>query len=1029
MGTITTGVGLISGLNTQELVEQLMAIESRPLALLQRRTKEAQNQQTAYVELSARFLAAKSAISRLAKADAFQVMKAASSNSEVLTATAAPNTPLDTYSFAVRSLVSTHQLVSKTGFSSRTAAVRAGTLTFELGKGNLQPPTKLASLNGFEGIRRGVIRITDRSGGSADIDLRTAVDLEDVITAVNSQNTARVRASVEGDQIILTDQTGLGSGSLTVADLAGGYAAADLGIAGTSATGEIVSKDLLRLSDSALLSLLNDGNGVRTAGGLGDDLRFSLKDGRQIDVNLSGMLRFGTRLAELNDGKGADTGTIRLTNRAGASQTIDLSGAQTIQDVVNAINASGLSISASLSGSKLNIADSSGGTVSNLKIEDVDGTMAADLGIAVDTESSGYAGASIYRVDTIGAVARAIQYAANNDGALTVTISADGNGLLFTDTTTGGNSTAASALNGSMAIKDLGLDVAFAADGTLSTRDLIAGPGTVLLSSLNGGSGVDTSDLRITRSSGGVPNTYNVDLGGAQTLREALDAINSVTDGSGNALFQAEVTTGGTGIRIRDIGGGTITAFQGATATSLKLSANNTAEVSSGDLQLRYISENTTLASLNSGKGVDMAKFRVTAADGDSGTVTLSESTHKTVNDVLRAINNLNIGVTARINANGDGIELVDASGGAGTLSVTDQGGTAAADLRIAGRAESGTTTINGSFARTIEVAASDTLDTLVTKINASNTGVRASIINDGTGVTPYRLILTSTTPGSSGRLNYDPGTTGLDFNVLSEAKDATLVIGSIDSPGAIVVTSGTNTVENVVDGLTLQLQGTSAQPVNVTVSRDVETVMSDVQTFIDAFNDTLDRMDELTKFNSETQEKGILLGDPAILSIRQRMYSELSSSLSVTGKLNRLSDVGVTLKNGGRLSLDEDAFKAAFDKSPDDVIKLFTETATVNGKTVKRGIGARLDAMIDDLTNSSTGYITRQRNSIQDRVDLYNERADALEKLLDQKETRLYAQFQAMETALAKLQSQQSALSVLTSTVASLTKGTSSKS
>jgi hypothetical protein len=55
----------------------------------------------------------------------------------------------------------------------------------------------LADLNGVQGVRRGVIRITDRNGGVADVDLRTATTVNEVLDAINSQSTARVRAGIE----------------------------------------------------------------------------------------------------------------------------------------------------------------------------------------------------------------------------------------------------------------------------------------------------------------------------------------------------------------------------------------------------------------------------------------------------------------------------------------------------------------------------------------------------------------------------------------------------------------------------------------------------------------------------------------------------------------------------------------------------------------------------------------------------------------------------------------------------------------
>src|SRR5262249_47474665 len=151
-----------------------------------------------------------------------------------------------------------------------------------------------------------------------------------------------------------------------ISEVGGGTTAADLGILGTSPSGTVTGTDLVRLTDGTPLSRLNDGMGVRVDG-FGNDLQFTLHSGQQGQVSLSRILHFTKRLSALNHGHAVALGTIRITNHAGVSKDIDLSAATTVQDVVNAINSSGLSVTVSLTGSKLNISDGSTGT-SNFQI-------------------------------------------------------------------------------------------------------------------------------------------------------------------------------------------------------------------------------------------------------------------------------------------------------------------------------------------------------------------------------------------------------------------------------------------------------------------------------------------------------------------------------------------------------------------------------------------------------------------------------------------------------------------------------------
>jgi len=1039
MGTISSGMGLISGIDIQSLVAQLMAVEARPRDLLRQRIAGVQSQQTAYLELNARLLAAKSAIHSLSRPTAFTARVATSSNPSVLTVSADATARIASYSMIVRSLVTSHQLVSG-GFADRDATpIGPGTLTFEVGQGLVNRSTSVSALNGFSGIRRRVIRITDRSGASAEVDLRAVTDVDDVLEAINGQSGIAVHASVDGDRIVITDQTGRpqGEGHLTIVDVGGGFAAQDLGIAGVH-DDEATGSSLLYLTEDTRLSVLNDGLGVRVDG-VAADLRFRLADGREIDVNLSGMLRFSTRLAELNEGRGvrADTNgqrKIRITNRNGDSAEIDLSGAETLQDVADKIAEADAAVAVALSGGKILVTDTSGGTASNLKIEDVSGHAAEDLGIVADTAESTVTGSKIYSVDTIGAVFRAIQHAEGNGGALTARIASDGKGIVLVDHTANPFGQAnVEALNGSLAARDLGLLGGF--DGNeLKSRHLLAGLNTVLLTSLNGGGGIGTGTVAFTLRDGAA---VQIDFSGAQTLQDIVDRVNAESG------LSARIAPGGTGIVITDDSTGTgtlqVSDLSGTTAADLGLTSGAGGRLVSGDLQLQYVSENTRLADVNQGEGIHFGRVRITDSSGQSATLILSPGSHRTIGDVITAINDLNLGVMASVNESGDGIKLEDTAGGSGTLTVAEQnGGSTAADLRILGTADG--TVLDGSFATSVQIDADDTLNDLIEKINAAGAGVTASVINDGTGLTPYRLQLTSNTTGRAGVVAFSTGSAGLALDTLTEASDAVVVLGDVDSANGIVVTSSSNTLTDVVEGLTLQLVGTSDDPVQVTVSHDLDGVVSDLETFISTFNDAMDRVNELTRYIPESGTRGILLGDHTVRQIQSRLFRVLGGTLNDPDlEYNRLSSVGVMVDSSGggaRLTLHrtladgtvidgESKLREALEADPDAVMELFTRMVEdADGNPVADGIAARLDQALDGLANQVDGTITQRNNALQQRVDLFNKRAAEMQELLDLKEARLYAQFQAMERALASLQAQQSAVASLAGLMSAFTTG-----
>jgi flagellar capping protein FliD len=104
------------------------------------------------------------------------------------------------------------------------------------------------------------------------------------------------------------------------------------------------------------------------------------------------------KLYELNEGSGVSLGSIKITDRSGNSTTIDLTGAQTIQDVLDQINqTTDIKVQAEIgrSGVSINLIDSSGGA-GIFKVEEVDGgTTARDLGILSQISSNEIAGSVI----------------------------------------------------------------------------------------------------------------------------------------------------------------------------------------------------------------------------------------------------------------------------------------------------------------------------------------------------------------------------------------------------------------------------------------------------------------------------------------------------------------------------------------------------------------------------------------------------------------------------------------------------------
>ncbi len=1022
MTGISSGIGLISGIQTAELIDQLIAIDRQPIDNLQTRVDAIGAQRAAFLELSAQLLAVQNSVSALGRSSFFDQFLATSTNEDVLTATAGAGAAPGNFTFRVRSLATTHAVISRGFADADRTSVGVGTLAIEVGQGRVNQPTPLGVLNDGHGVPRGVITITDRSGASADIDLTTAMTVDDVLEAINSAGGISVRAGVTGlafhghtgDRIVVEDLSG-GTGNLSVADKSGGTTAAALGLVGSTAGARLDGVDLIRLTMDTPLAMLNDGNDIsrRRAS---DDLVFSTTNG-DFTVSLTDILatQLDTDVRLLNGGNGVRLGVIRITDRTGLSSEVDLTSAQTVQDVLDAINGAGLAIKATVIDSYVQIADTS--TLDDdvklaLKIEDVSGQSAADLGIDQEVESDTVRGSDVYRVATVGDLIRAINFASGNQGALVeASLSADGHGISLRAMGIGNTVTVKAGL-GSGAAADLGLlDATFS--GAFESRRLLSGLNTVLLSSLNGGRGVSPGSVRLTDRAGA---TSTIDVSEAQTLQDVIDLINA----DAGIQLAASINTSGNGIMLRDESGGNVGAMivedvSGSLAANLGIAVAASSSdpfsgtfIDGGSAQLQYVSERTLLSELNGGRGVAPGTFQITDSSGATYSVALSDDA-ATVGAVLEQINAVNPGtIEARINDTGDGIVVIDKSGGTLSMKIEDRnGGRAAADLRLAGTAEANEDRIDGSFEIQVEIDADDTLNDVVQKINDAGLGISASVLTHGGAFNTVSLSITSGLSGRRGELLIDSSDLDLGFSTLSRAQDAVIAMGDDASTAPVLVSSSSNSMDDVIQGMTLNLLSASDKPVTVSVAQDVDGVVASVKGFVDGFNKVLDTIDEDTDFDAETMERGLLLGDGTVSIIRTRLTSlALKRFEGVDESMSRLFSVGIRGGEGGRLKFDEDKFREVLSESPSRVEALFTNPET--------GVAAVLKETLEELTRSFDGVIARKDDLLTDQQELLNDRMDRMNVLLNAKRARLEAQFVALESTLAALQQQQDSLAAL---------------
>ncbi|QDU71947.1 flagellar filament capping protein FliD [Mucisphaera calidilacus] len=1045
MGQITSGVGLVSGIDYLSLVDQLIQLQTGPRTQLEIRNAELAAQQVAYQDVSAKLLSVKSSVSTLSRSTVFRSTTASSSNESVASATSSTGAVPGSYTFSVSQLVRSQQVITD-GFSDKDITpLDAGSISFDRAESALSTRTRLSALRGGEGVTRGVLTITDQSGRTADIDISTAVNIEDVLEAINTTTGIGVRASITDDGLTLTDISG-GSGTLTVAE---SEAAESLGLsasggvdasAASDPTGKLVSARLNYMGRETVLTNLNDGNGIR-------------------------MSSFSTDFT--------------ITDRSGATHSVDLGEATSLGDVMDAIaSATGGAVTAKVSdggvrdGSSLTLVDTTGGG-GNLVVADASGSSAAtDLGIVGDVAGDEIVGGRLVA----------------EMGSKLVTNLLGGRGLAIEDeigVTNGLGATVIFDLAGAESVTDLVDQINAAtssigvyasingANNGIELKDVSGGSGSLTVTEEGGmlaselgivgehtGGSVDGGNLQlkyiseatrldklgIVRGQFTITDALNdsavVDLtqGNEVTLGDVIDEINS----KGLAI-EARINDTGDGILIEDkVPTGTvplqaIKIEERGSSTARTLGLLGEADEPGGDLdgsfetRITFSSEKLTLDTdisvLNDGEGLgdieNQNDIKITLKDGteielnfdavnkgfdgDASTTSIADVIEFIESQVEAVTGNRDLEV--KINDTESGLDVVDFTSGSDALRIEALNGSPlAADLGILGSTDPDLNEINGSAI--VEIT---TLQDLANKINDAGGPAVATILNDGNPNGGYRMVFTAREAGESGGFVFDDGGMGVNARTITEAQDAAVFLGSSKD---VLITSTTNTLDDLIPGTTITLNGTSETPVTINISENLDEVKSTIETFVTSFNEAVSTIDSYDSYNADTEERGLLLGDSTVSQIRNNLYNRVTLSTGqLTGTYKVLSQVGIRIGEGGVLTFDAARFDREVGEDRAGVIDLFTKKTTVeddegNRSVLNQGVLAQLDEWLESITNSFDGTLKQRGDTLNSLVEANQDRIEDIDEDLERERAKLEAEFIAMEIALAELQGQSSSLS-----------------
>ncbi len=351
-----------------------------------------------------------------------------------------------------------------------------------------------------------------------------------------------------------------------------------------------------------------------------------------------------------------------------------------------------------------------------------------------------------------------------------------------------------------------------------------------------------------------------------------------------------------------------------------------------------------------------------------------------------------------------------------------------------------------GTGTLTIQVGASDAVDVVIdtdhqtlagiaTAINEAEADVSASVVDDGNG--NFYLTLSSADTGAANTISMtmvdDDGVPDDAFGLsklytdppaqtltqTQAASNAELTVNGIG------VERTTNAITDLIDGVTLSLKDADpGNPFEVKVTKDLASVTSKVQAFVDAYNEMVTVFDGLQSYDAETNIAGPLVGDSTTRQLRSSLQSMLYDQVEgVDSAVNGLSRLGVEVGRDGKLTLDTSTLTTALEDYPDKVTTFFTNTTEGN-----EGIALRFDDLLDGFLSSSSGLLAAKEQGLQNSIDDIGDQIERINYRLVKKEEILRNQFLNLETVLAGLQATSGALDQQLEALANLNASISKK-
>lgn len=534
-------------------------------------------------------------------------------------------------------------------------------------------------------------------------------------------------------------------------------------------------------------------------------------------------------------------------------------------------------------------------------------------------------------------------------------------------------------------------------------------------------------------------SNYSVDIKAGATLSEVAQSITDATNGEVMGII---MKTGGENpyqlmIQSKNTGANNKIYF----GSTLESAATPGGKITSGTLDIEIGGEKISIdmSQIGSDFGNEAKDNASLILDAINKEI---ETNHTNLKDKIDKGE-----ITISLNSSGNGLMFNDASGGtikveANNVKLQASQGTSAVDtdlgfvktsvggdetlteMKIAAGALTGVFTINGEkFDLSQLTNANNTAEqnraAILNAINSNSTlqsaGIKAeegkngaislvgksvTIGAEGADASEQTKVLDSIGMVAGSYTSSQGLLDKMDITNIQKAQDAKLTYNGIP------IERDTNNIDDIVSGLSLELTSITetGKDVIVRIARDDEGIAEEMQAFVESYNEMYNKLQELTKYDAETEISGVFNGNSEIRSITRQLNAIINST-DANG--TSLVKYGIYMNEDGTLTFEQDTFNTAFQEDPDAAVEFFrSSTTTSKGQTIETdGVFTKLRDTMDSLITGSNSTLKILETTLINEQKTLNEDKTSTQESIDTKYEIMAEKWSAYDQMIAQMQ------------------------